>query len=74
MKAIKSNTVNETGLPSRARRVMVCLECSPDATFSANAGDYFEYPEDHVFTCHTCGGPMELLYKTTKVEFTEEPQ
>jgi hypothetical protein len=72
MKAIKSNMINETGLPHAARRVMVCEAC--DSEFSANAGDYFNYPEDHVFKCGNCGcDQMELLYKRTIIEYADKP-
>ena len=72
MKAIKSNMVDEIGLPQWARRVMLCTNCR--AEFSANAGDYFGYPDDHVFTCPHCESDrMELLYKTKQIIYSEEP-
>jgi hypothetical protein len=44
--------------------LMCTGECG--CTFSANSGDYFLYPKEHVFTC--CGDPMSLMTKRVVYE------
>ena len=38
---------------AEAARVMLCPACG--AEWSANAGDYWDYPDDYVVDCSACG-------------------
>jgi hypothetical protein len=51
---------NQTGTKGE-RPQLYCEECG--AEFSANAGDYWNAPKDHVFTC--CEQPMQLVFRRT---------
>ncbi len=53
--ATKANLVDQTGMAVRS--VMRCSVCGEE--FSANRGDYFMVPEDHVFKHHE--QPMFLV-------------
>jgi len=49
---------------ARPRPLLLCRECG--AEYSANAGDYWDSPDEHVFEC--CGEPMELVTRRTVYE------
>ena len=57
MDAIKKNLRDELGNPEGGVRVMYCPEC--DCRCSAHRGDYWNVPEDYVFTCE-CGATMKI--------------
>lgn len=61
MKAIKRNLPDLIG--SNERVFMFCYECG--STFSANKGDYWDYPDDHTFKC--CGQACELVKEKRQV-------
>ena len=61
MLAVKKNMEDQTGLKF-PRVVMYCYECG--AMYSADKGDYWNYPDDHTFTC--CGVPCVLGRKETR--------
>lgn len=44
---------------------LYCFQCN--SSYSANKGDYFMHPSDHIFTC--CGENMKLC--TSRVVFEE---
>ena len=67
MKAIKSAMRDE--LKHIRRRILHCTECG--AEFSGHRGNYWNRPEDHVFTCRECGGEMELVFKNVHVTYTD---
>jgi len=66
MKAIKSNMVDQV-THKEDQKILHCLGCG--AEFSGNAGDYWNYPSDHVFTCGLCGSEMELVKKIVTVRY-----
>lgn len=59
MKAIKKNLKDQ--ILTDDKTIMHCGVCS--AEYSANAGDYWNHPEDHEFKC--CGLIMDLVTKHT---------
>ena len=50
--------VNQVG-QAGPRAILHCRECGGE--FSANAGDYFQLPKDHVMRC--CGKPLCRVFK-----------
>ena len=62
MIAIKKN-LREESCNNLDRRLMKCPRCGTEN--SANAGDYWDYPEDHVFLCGHCKTPMHLVTNHT---------
>ena len=69
MKAIKKNMKDQTGVygKDRDRKILHCPVC--DSEFSGNAGDYFMFPDNHVFKCFGCQAEMELVTKETTVKY-----
>ena len=67
MKAIKRNMVSQLGQLFSERQVLHCLEC--DSIFSGNAGDYWQYPDDHEFKFANCDGEMELVRKVVSIQY-----
>lgn len=64
MKAIKvSDLKDQIGTPY-PRPILKCLVC--DNEYSANAGDYFMLPFNHVFKC--CRRNMALMIKRAAFE------
>lgn len=64
-KSVKvSDLKDQTGVPG-PHPFLHCWECS--SAFSANKGDYFMHPADHIFTC--CGENMSLV--TSRVVYKE---
>ncbi len=59
VKAIKSNMIDQIGTNNRS--ILHCTKC--DGEYSANAGDYWDTPDNHVFKC--CGRIMEIVTKHT---------
>ena len=58
-KSVKvSDLKDQTGVPG-PHPFLYCECCG--SSFSSNAGDYFTYPHDHVFTC--CEQPVRLCKK-----------
>lgn len=55
---------NQTGVPG-PHPILYCGHCG--AGRSSNAGDYWDWPKDHVFVC--CDSPMQL----GKLKTTFEP-
>ena len=48
-------------------KILHCPYC--DTEFSGNAGDYWDYPENHVFMCEHCDAEMELVNKTVTITY-----
>ena len=65
MKAIKSNMKDQ--ILTDDKKILYCSSCN--AEYSGNAGDYFMYPDDHVFHCKRCGVEMELVTKIVTIEY-----
>ena len=63
MRAIKKNM--EDQILTDDTKILHCPICN--AEYSGNAGDYFMYPDNHVFTC--CGIEMELVDKIVSVYY-----
>jgi hypothetical protein len=60
MKAIKKNLLDPIGKPANYEgrgRVMWCAYCGSE--YSAGAGDYWQYPDNHEFKC--CGETMDIV-------------
>ena len=66
MRALKSNMKDQ--ILTDDRKILHCKSC--DAEFSGNAGDYWNYPDDHEFVC-PCGGEMELVNKVVTVSYED---
>jgi len=49
------------------RRILHCVGC--DGEWSGNADDYWDVPDDHVFTCSECGIELELVEKHVQIEY-----
>jgi len=67
MEAIKSNMKDY--ILNGDRRILWCPKCG--AEYSGNRGDYWMYPEDHIFRCGYCGTELRLVEKRTTVEYIE---
>ena len=65
MKAIKSNMVDQ--ILTGDRKILHCPKC--DAESSGHLGDYFMFPEDHVFRCSFCEVEMDLVTKVVVVKY-----
>ena len=63
MRAIKKNLKDQ--IITNDKKILHCPVC--DAEYSGNAGDYWNYPDNHVFTC--CAVEMELVNKITTVKY-----
>ena len=57
MEAIRRNLKDQ--ILTNDNAIMVCNVCGSEC--SANAGDYWNYPDNHVFTC--CGKVMSIVTK-----------
>lgn len=68
MRAIKHNMKDQ--ILTSDRKILYCPEC--DAEYSGNAGDYWNVPDDHVFTCNYCGCELELVNKVITVEYLDK--
>lgn len=66
MKAIKRNMVDQI-LNPKDKKILYCPGCNTE--FSGDAGDYWNCPDDHVFTCASCESEMELVTKQTIVRY-----
>jgi len=64
MKAIKSNMKDQ--ILTSDMKILHCPECG--AEYSGNRGDYWNLPEDYVFSCE-CGAEMELVDKIVSVRY-----
>jgi Zn-finger protein len=64
MKAIKKNLRDQTG--TNDETIMYCPFCFDE--FSANVGDYWDVPGNHVFKCSNCKKPVLLGRKRTIYE------
>ena len=71
MRAIKSNMREQVGLGPGYddRKILRCPECGME--WSGNAGDYWQYPDDHVFTCDECKCELELVTKVVSVKYVQ---
>ena len=67
MRAIRKNMKNQIGVygKDRDRKILHCKIC--DSEYSGNAGDYFMFPDNHVFTC--CDMEMELVEKIVTTRY-----
>ena len=65
MRAIKRNMKDQ--ILTGDNKILHCPEC--DAEYSGNARDYWDYPDDHVFTCDECKVEMELVNKVVSVTY-----
>lgn len=66
MRAIKSNMSDQ--ITGDDHKVLHCPSCG--AEYSGNAGDYWNLPDDHVFTCQECEVEMELVTKVVTVTYS----
>jgi len=66
MKATKGNMRDQ--ILSKDTKILHCPCCG--AEYSGNAGDYWNYPDDHVFHCE-CGCEMELVNKVVTIEYDD---
>lgn len=69
MRAIKSNMVDQIGMSKKDRQILHCPQC--DGEWSGHAGDYWQLPDDHVFTCKECGCELELVTKQVTTEYLQ---
>ena len=69
MKAIKKNMRNQIGLGCTDKKILYCKECGSE--FSGNSGDYWDVPDNHIFTCDCLVFPleMELVTKKTTIKY-----
>ena len=65
MRAIKKNMCDQ--ITSTDTKILHCPVC--DMEWSGNAGDYWNLPDDHVFSCKDCGVELELVEKRTYREY-----
>jgi len=65
MKALKSNMQDQ--ILTSDNKILHCRICG--AEYSGNAGDYWNLPDNHEFTCNECGEPMELVDKVTIIKY-----
>ena len=65
MRAIKANMKDQ--ILTDDRKILHCPECG--AEYSGNAGDYWNFPEDYVFTCDLCDLEMELVDKKVTIAY-----
>ena len=63
MKAIKKNMVDQ--ILTSDNKILHCSICG--AEYSGNAGDYWNVPDNHVFTC--CDTAMQLVTKKTVISY-----
>ena len=63
MKAIKKNMVDQ--ILTSDKKILHCTICG--AEYSGNAGDYWNLPDNYVFTC--CDNEMELVIKNTVINY-----
>ena len=63
--AIKRNMQDQ--IVSSDCKILHCPVCGGE--WSGNAGDYWDLPDDHVFTCDDCGVELELVEKRVYVEY-----
>ena len=68
MRAIKSNMGDQI-LGRGDYRILHCPECNGE--WSGNAGDYFQFPADHVFKCEDCGCELELVRKVVTTQYVQ---
>lgn len=69
MRAIKSNMKDQTGRNCTDKKILHCPTCNGE--WSGNAGDYFNYPDDHVFHCEHDGTELELVTKVVTVRYVQ---
>ena len=65
MKATKKNMKDQ--ILTSDSKILHCPCC--DAEYSGNAGDYWNVPDNHVFTCSECKVEMELVNKVVRVSY-----
>ena len=65
MKAVKSNMKDQ--ILTNDSKILHCPVC--DMEWSGNAGDYWDYSDDHIFVCKDCDCEMELVDKITAVKY-----
>lgn len=65
MRAIKKNMKDQ--ILTSDRKILHCTLCGGE--WSGNAGDYWNYPDDHVFKCSHCDVELELVEKRVHVEY-----
>lgn len=65
MLAIKRNMKDQ--ILTDDKKILHCLNCNSE--FSGNAGDYWDLPDNHIFTCGECGGKMKLITKNTTITY-----
>ena len=63
MKAIKKNMVDQ--ILTSDNKILYCEICG--AEYSGNAGDYWNVPDNYVFTC--CDTAMQLVTKKTVISY-----
>lgn len=67
MQAIKRNMSDQ--IIGNDSKILHCPSCG--AEYSGNAGDYWNVPDDHIFTCQDCNCEMELVNKVVTVTYTD---
>ena len=65
MKAIKKNMRDQ--ILTEDNKILHCPSCN--AEYSGNAGDYWDYHDDHVFSCNDCEIEMELVNKVVTITY-----
>lgn len=67
MRALKSNMKNS--IITGDKKILHCPLCGGE--WSGNRGDYWNIPENHVFTCSECGVELELVEKHISVSYSD---
>jgi len=65
MRATKANMRDQ--ILTSDHKILHCPSC--DAEYSGNAGDYWNLPDDYLFTCSECKCEMELVNKVVTVRY-----
>ncbi len=58
---VTSKDLKDQILHHEDKSMLLCTVCGSE--YSANKGDYWDTPDNHVFKC--CHKPMRLVIKTT---------
>lgn len=67
MRAIKSNMSEQ--ILTDDHKILHCPSCG--AEYSGNAGDYWNLPDDYIFTCRYCDCEMELVNKVVTTRYID---
>ena len=67
MKATKGNMKDQ--ILTTDRRILYCPGCGGE--WSGNAGDYWDYPDSHIFGCGDCGIELDLVNKRVTIDYCD---